>query len=339
MGTLTIYFAGICTHLWQQNPESPDPHRTVLVNARAGYLPREIVPHCPLLRVDPECIVSGAVPQLMGVTITVRDRVATFDYRPSFGTCIPDLERFTVGPVVIDDEVTRGRNPAKTAAYVDVQGGRWEAGVDKGSAEKGGAAVAYVTIETDTPDVALSIETFSGERRPDLVIRHDSTIQVENIGCSPTDNDQDFLLHFFVMGGIPAESGDTTHDEEVQEEVLIVVGRAAADVLDLDRRVVPDHQVGAQLVVERLEAERHVRRVGFEWSRGDGGASFSALPYRRRHPNGRHARGCRRPLGGVAAEGDVGMDLDELRGKAHQVRDARPERRSVVERRPRDRGR
>ena len=198
MGTLTIYFAGICSHLWQAKPEPGVPHRTVLVNAREGFPARNIEPHWPEMRVVSGEIVSGTVPELRGVTITVRDRVATCDYRPSYRTCIPHLQSYTDEDVVIDHDVTRDRNAARTAAYVDIHGGRWRA-----RADQGGAAVAYVTIQTDTPDVALSIEPFLGVGPADLVIRDNSIIQIENIGRSLTDNDQDFLLHFLVTGRIP----------------------------------------------------------------------------------------------------------------------------------------
>ena len=212
MGTLTIYFVGICSHLWQNDPDSAEPHRAVLVNAREGHPDRGIEPHHPLLRVRPEDIVSGEVPDLTGVTLTVRDRDARPHYSPAYQTCIPHLVHYTEELVEIDPDVTLGRDATRAAAYVDVHGGHWHAGVDKG-----GAAVAYVTIQTDTTDVALSIKAFDDELIPDLVLKHDTTIQVENVGSGDDDNDHDFLLHFLIMNRIPGdawwpEEGDLTCD-------------------------------------------------------------------------------------------------------------------------------
>jgi hypothetical protein len=211
MGTVTIYFAGICTHLWQEDPASPHPHRTVLVNAREGHPDRDIQPHFPLLRVHPEDIISGEVPDLAGVTITVHDSDAKPDYSDEYRTCIPHLVRYTEEDVEINPQVTVGRDPARTAAHIDIHGGHWCAGVDKE-----GAAVAYVTIETDTENVALSIKPFDDELFPDLVIRNNAEIQIENIGRGTDDDqDHDFLLHFLIMSHIPAdawwpEEGDLT---------------------------------------------------------------------------------------------------------------------------------
>jgi hypothetical protein len=221
MGTLTIYFVGICSHLWQENPESRDPHRAILVNAQAGVPDRGIEPHFPSMRADPTDIIAGEIPELTGVTLTIRDRVATIDYGPSYRGCIPHLESYTDELVEIDHEVTRGRNPARTAAYVDVHGGRWRAGVDKG-----GAAVAYVTIQTDTTDVALSIEKFNGERLPDLVLKDNAAIQVENTGRALDDNDHDFLLHFLITGSIPGDAWWPDKDDLKCERITLPWGAA-----------------------------------------------------------------------------------------------------------------
>jgi hypothetical protein len=196
MGTLTIYFAGICTHLWQE-----EPHRSVLVNAREGRPDRGIQPHHPLLRVRTEDILEGEIPDLTGVTVTVRDRDPKPSYSEAYRTCIPHLVSYTEELVEVDPDVTLGRNETRTAAYIDVHGGVWNAGVDKN-----GAAVAYVTIQTDTGNVALSIKRFDDELLPDLVIRDNAAIQVENIGRSLDDHDHDFLLHFLIMNRIPGDA-------------------------------------------------------------------------------------------------------------------------------------
>ncbi len=202
MGTLTIYFAGICSHLWQDDPDSAEPHRVVLVNAREGHPDRGIEPHFPFMHVRPEDILSGEVPDdLTGVTITIRDRDAKPQYSPAYRTCIPHLVRYTEELVEINPDVTLGRDPARVAAYVDVHGGHWHAGVDAG-----GAAVAYVTIQTDTDGVALSLKPFDDKLLPDLVLEDNTTIQVENVGRGMDDNDHDFLLHFLIMSRIPADA-------------------------------------------------------------------------------------------------------------------------------------
>jgi hypothetical protein len=210
MGTLTIYFVGICSHLRQDDTDAAQPHRTVLVNAREGLPDRGIEPHFPFMHVRPEDIISGEVPDLTGVTITIHDRNPKANYSPAYQTCIPHLMSFTEELVEINPDVTLGRDAVRAAAYVDIQGGLWQAGVDKG-----GAAVAYVTIQTDTENVALSIKTFDDEPFPDLVLENNTTIQLENVGSGTDDNDHDFLLHFLIMSRIPGdawwpEEGDLT---------------------------------------------------------------------------------------------------------------------------------
>jgi hypothetical protein len=210
MATLTIYFVGICSHLRPDSPESTDPHRAVLVNAREGHPPRGIQPHHPRLLVRSEDIITGTIPPLTGVTITVRDRDAKPNYSEEFGRCIPHLMSYTQELVEVNPDVTVERNPARTAGFIDVHGGIWNAGVD----EKG-AAVAYVKIQTDTEDVALNIKPFDDSMVHDLVLKDNAEIQVENTGRSFGDHDHDFLLHFLIMNRIPAdarwpEQGDLT---------------------------------------------------------------------------------------------------------------------------------
>lgn len=207
MGTLTIYYYGICTHLWQS--DSSGPHRTVVVNARGGD--GRIAPHFPRLSIKADDIISGEPPQLDGVTITVRDRNPKQRYHPSYERCIPRLIQFTKMRIDLDPDAIDGLHPARTAGLIVAHGGDWRAGRDEM-----GAATAYVTIETETEHPTLRVEQPDEIAPYDVVLRSGAVVLVSNtglLGRGRDDEDYDFLLHFRVAKSTPTDASWPTEKD------------------------------------------------------------------------------------------------------------------------------
>jgi len=207
MGNLTVYFAGVCTHLREFTSRETE-HRVVLINAREGkeINGRKIVGHEATLRyLDPQ-----GTPQhepLNGVRITIKNPSHTgIVYDKSFFTCIPRLTTHAPKVMSLSLDVAKGHDPNLVAAYFDIPAGRLIAGADSND-----ASVAVLNIATDG-DPILSIEHFpthpAGPRTTELLLPPNAHIQLENVGPGRAQGDgpHDFLLNLLVAQVIPPDA-------------------------------------------------------------------------------------------------------------------------------------
>jgi hypothetical protein len=201
MGTLTVYFVGICTHLREFTSREVE-HRVVLVNARESKTINEetIVAHEPSLRYTDR---EGTVQKmpLNGVHITVNAVDPKVVYDRSFFTCIPRLTAYAPSLPSLGMDAAKGRDANLAAAYFDAAG-RFVAGADGND-----ASVAVLNVVTQDPPT-LTLTNFDGTSRPPIELPDDAEIQIENVGPGKDGGDRthDFLLNFLVAQNIPTDA-------------------------------------------------------------------------------------------------------------------------------------
>jgi hypothetical protein len=201
MGTLTVYFVGICTHLREFTSREVE-HRVVLINGRGGKTinGNEIVGHEASLRY----LDADGKPQkesLNGVHITVNAVDPKVVYDRSFFTCIPRLTAFAPSLPSLGMDAAQGRDANLAAAYFDAAG-RFVAGADAND-----ASVAVLNVVTQDPPT-LTLANFDGTSRPPIELPDGAEIQIENVGPGKGGGDQthDFLLNFLVAQNIPTDA-------------------------------------------------------------------------------------------------------------------------------------
>lgn len=200
MGTLTVYFVGICTHLREFTSREVE-HRVVLVNARESKTINEktIVAHEPSLRYTDRDGTVQKMP-LNGVHITTNAVDPNVAYDVSYFTCIPRLTPYAPDLQSLGMDMAKGRNASLAAAYFDA------AGRFLGRVDDNGASVAMLSMATQDPPT-LRLVPFDGSDPTELQLPDDAVIQLENVGPGKDKGDgpQDFLLHFLVATGLPSK--------------------------------------------------------------------------------------------------------------------------------------
>lgn len=185
MGTLHLYFAGICTHVPPQR--EGEPHRVIVLNTRKGDPEFGIRPHEPFFL--SKGVAASAGPAFDGETITVRDVTGPLRYEPSYAR-MPSLTGVAKRPIEFDDDLLRHRNRDRIAAIFEIPGGVWRVGV------LGGSYAGWVEITTATEKPVLHIEPFDGGEPRDVVLREPNAL-VKNVAqVEGEDGDADFLLHY-----------------------------------------------------------------------------------------------------------------------------------------------
>ncbi|HUR83146.1 MAG TPA: hypothetical protein VM733_20485 [Thermoanaerobaculia bacterium] len=203
MGTLTVYFVGICTHLREFTSRETE-HRVVLVNAREGreINKTRIVAHTPSL-IYPDAGGKEQRVDLNGVHITVNAASPKVDYDRSFFRCIPRLTAYAPKLTTLATAVANGKDADLVSAYFDAAG-RFIA-----RADSHGASVAILNVVTHDPPT-LTLANFDGTSRP-IELADGDEIQIENVGpgvaVNGGDRTEDFLLHYLVAQGIPTDAG------------------------------------------------------------------------------------------------------------------------------------
>ena len=239
MGSITVHFSGVCTHIVKQpeTPWLPTPHRVLLVNAIAGRAIPDggvtIPPHEPLITIDPAQLVHPdsakdfAAPflpvyedepgtwTLLGVNLTIANPTGPYarDWRYLCG--IPKLT--TLDPMLglLSGDFVVGSRVNNTAAYFDVTSGGFTAFLTSDGAA---AATAVITTVDDNPQlVATSFDTLEQRR---LIFNDGATIVVSNEEPKPTSNDDDFLLNYLIARNLSA----TKPPIPPQSECLLGVG-------------------------------------------------------------------------------------------------------------------
>jgi hypothetical protein len=196
MGSLTVYFVGLCTHLTQWTSDAAE-HRVVLINASRDRLAngKLVRRHTARLRFS----AFDTLP-LSGATLRVNAANAGVSYDKSFYTCIPRMKDFTNERLApLSASMAASKNADLVSAYFDAAG-RFSAGKSKS-----GAAIAVLNVETDG-DPKLTIDPFLGaptvRELPDR-----ATIFVENVDLASTPGvDHDFLLHYKMLTHVPHDA-------------------------------------------------------------------------------------------------------------------------------------
>ena len=207
MGSLTVYFVGICSHLREFTSVETE-HRVVLINAREGkeINGHKIVGHVATLRY----LDAKGTPRhepLNGVRITIKNPSATpLTYDKSFFTCLPRLTAYAQDVITLSLDVAKGHDPNLVAAYFDIPAGNLIAGADAND-----ASVAVLTVPTDG-DPILSIEPFPGHHSNasarEIPLPPNAHIQLENVGpgLRHGEGPHDFLLNLLVAQVIPPKA-------------------------------------------------------------------------------------------------------------------------------------
>jgi hypothetical protein len=224
MGTISIFFVGICTHMHQPEILGGLPgvrHRVVLVN---GKVPRKIngapiPPHRPSLRIAVKDILGTLPPgvpvedgiaewELEGTRFSIVGAVGALTYEESYRVGIPHLRLLTKDLPPPDPQVVIDADPSRASCYFDVDAGVFSAGI-----VGAGAATALLTIDTQDGDPSLRVHHFGKEMPDEYRLRSGAEIAVTNTGLDERggDDPNDFLLHYeTAMPPVPANAGIPT---------------------------------------------------------------------------------------------------------------------------------
>jgi hypothetical protein len=221
MGTITVYFIGICTHMHEAESEIPGlRHRVVLVN---GRIPRKIngndVPsHVPRLCVAPEDLVVNGVgaksscPEsvlewdLRGSRVDIANAVGDeLKYEWSYKCCIPHLRELTPDLPPPSKEVVLAGDSEKASCYFDVTAGVFTAGYL-------GAGAATAVLKVTTSDAPIvRVHKFGTTEWNEFHLRDGADIALTNVGAElNVDDENDFLLHYETAESIPPNAGVPT---------------------------------------------------------------------------------------------------------------------------------
>lgn len=214
---ITVYFVGICTHLWWDE-EHP---RVVLVNGKDAreIQNQHIGSHVPTLRIAASDIISESDPwtfpgtrnaivewQLDGARISIVNGTSGPCRRhPSFHNCMPRLNSY-IEPREIgapSQDAVEGRDARLTSSIFDLTCGEMAAGALK----KTGAVFGRLRAETaEAP--RLQIAPYgSGEPRV-ITLRDGAEITISNLGATEGhDGSSDFFLHYTLAAEMPDPLG------------------------------------------------------------------------------------------------------------------------------------
>ncbi len=220
MGTITIYFVGICTHMRFIDSDLPGlQRRVVLVN---GRIPKEIngarIPsHNPMLRIAASDLVLNGEPgksqadsviewDLRGTHVEIANGIGDLKYDATFDCCIPHLAVLTPDLPPPSADVVLAANSAKASCYFDVTHGLFRAGYIAN-----GASTAVLTVTTMEEEPILRIRKFRGPNSQDFHLRSGAEIALTNVGTETGDDDNDFLLHYETAEYVPVNAKVPTH--------------------------------------------------------------------------------------------------------------------------------
>jgi hypothetical protein len=219
MGTIKIFFVGICTHM--RFPESELPgyqRRVVLVNGRIPRVINEtpIPSHNPTLRVSArDLVLNGASAKaqadhviewdLMGAHLSVANGIGELTYDDTFECCIPHLKKLTHDLPGPSAEVVLGADPQRASCYFDITHGTFSAGYIAN-----GASTAVLNMTTKDDEPVLQIRKFHETTIEELHLRSGAEIAFMNVGTETGDDDNDFLLHYETAEYVPANAAVPT---------------------------------------------------------------------------------------------------------------------------------
>jgi hypothetical protein len=213
---LTVYFAGVCTHVWWEDPPPAFTHRVVLANgiAEGNIHGKRIRSHIPTLRVADQDILdmtspvpprsSGGITEwrLDGARVRIENAITEVERDLTFKRCIPKLGDLTsdIGPP--SKEAVDGGVLDFTACIFDVTGGTL-----KGRANQSRAAFAL--LETDTSEIPKVHITWSTTAEPTVLhLVRGAEMTIANLGAAENDDaDFDFYLHYKLAAEMPAYLG------------------------------------------------------------------------------------------------------------------------------------
>ncbi|MDP9191527.1 MAG: hypothetical protein M3P06_07475, partial [Acidobacteriota bacterium] len=191
MGTIKIYFVGICTHMHLIESELPGyQHRVVLVNGRVPRMINKtpIPSHNPTLRISASDIVLNGEPaksevnhviewDLMGTYASVANGIGELTYDATFECCIPHLKVLTPDLPGPSPEVVLGADPQRASCYFNVTHGNFSAGYIAN-----GASIAVLTVTTTDEEPILQVRKFRETTIQDIRLRSGAEIAFMNAG-------------------------------------------------------------------------------------------------------------------------------------------------------------
>lgn len=213
---LNVFFAGVCTHVWWDEPPVRYTKRVVLRNATAGddiHL-KHIKPHIPTLRIAAADIVGMDSLDLPGTDGILQWRLSGGRVRmanaidgepvpdPSFGTCIPHLRNLTpnVGPP--SDAAVDGDDPSIISCIFELT-----AGTLYGCTNQSGAALGLFVAKTNDLPILRFTPLGTGPGRT-IMLRDGARITFSNLGATTEDDDSfDFYLHYRLAQDMPETLG------------------------------------------------------------------------------------------------------------------------------------
>lgn len=204
MGTLNVFFKGICTHFGDL-PSSP-LHTTVLVNANGNNIIEglRIAPHFARMTVYHGKDPNGQTFDLQGVEINVQNVQGSLTFQPDYDI-VPHLETQLIGIEPLPPQVASFSWPLVAATF-NTTGGEFTACVSMN------AAAVSATIDTTDTNVLLTVSPLPGA--PPLTIPSSfelpsgSTINFSNLATLANETPENwrghFLLHYLLCETFPA---------------------------------------------------------------------------------------------------------------------------------------
>jgi hypothetical protein len=211
---LNVYFVGLCTHVWWDEPPLTFTKRVVLHNATAGDVIKGkiIKSHIPTLRIaaaDIEEMDSLHLPgtdgilewKLNGGRVHIANPIdGEVVPDPTFSTCIPHLRDLMddVGPP--SEAAVDGNDPSIISCIFELSAGRLY-----GCTNKPGAALGLFVAETNGPPVLRFTSFETGESRTSTItLRAGARVTFSNLGaCAEYDDSFDFYLHYKLAADMP----------------------------------------------------------------------------------------------------------------------------------------
>ncbi|MDP9193620.1 MAG: hypothetical protein M3P06_18145 [Acidobacteriota bacterium] len=213
---LSVYFVGVCTHVWWSDTQPQFTNRVVLVNGLedTAIRDRTIRSHIATLRVAAKDVIrTGSLVrpredgeilewQLNGVRVDINSTGDDVDRVDSFHRCIPKLAQLTpdVGPpskASVDDG-----DPTLASCIFDIRHGTLQ-----GRATQLGAALALLQTETSGDPIVTMTSFITGEQET-LHLHAGAEMTVSNLGATEVHDDlYDFYLHYKLADRMPETLG------------------------------------------------------------------------------------------------------------------------------------
>ena len=211
---LNVFFVGLCTHVWWDEPPRTFSKRVVLHNAISGDVikGKNIKSHIPTLRIaaaDIEEMHSLNLPgtdgilewKLNGGRVSIANPIDGEAVPDStFSTCIPHLRDLMpdVGPP--SEAAVDSHDPSIISCIFELTAGRLY-----GCTNKPGAALGLFVAETKDLPILRFTSFENGESRTSTItLRAGAKITLSNLGaCAEYDDSFDFYLHYKLAAVMP----------------------------------------------------------------------------------------------------------------------------------------